>query len=321
MISDDPYRTFTGEGATTYVVTRDTADLVNLAIILGRPILVEGEAGCGKTTLARAIAEDLGLEDNFISIPVKSTSQAKDLLYRFDALRRLQDAQDKDNPQARYVYPYISLQPLGEALRRGAKCVVLIDEIDKADIDFPNDLLDVLDKFEFVIEDLPKDEELLSVGRSNGFGRSVICRKDIRPIVVITSNQEKPLPEPFLRRCLYLQLAFPKAPDMLARIAERNLHGRLDELSQELIRTAVERFLRIRKDAEEAAVQKLPATSELVDWVHALHWRKRVPELLTSMTADPMDPLQPTDYRILLKNRDDIERFARRQRQEEQEGH
>lgn len=311
MTDDTPYKSFTGRGAKTYVCSPDIVDLVNLAILLGRPILVEGEAGCGKTTLARAIAEDLGLEHSFVYVPVKSTTQARDLLYRFDGMRRLQDAQSADNVKAQTVYNYISLQPLGELLRRGTPSVVLIDEVDKADIDFPNDLLDVLDRFEFVIDELPQEEEELSLARKDGFGRTVRGEGRVRPIVVITSNQEKPLPEPFLRRCLYLQLTFPTDPDILTEIVRRNLECRIDDLLPELIEGAVKRFLSVRKEAEEAAVNKLPATSELVDWVHALHWRQRMPELLGSMVARPENSLRLTDFRILLKNRDDIEKYRR----------
>jgi MoxR-like ATPase len=311
MIGDVPYRPFTGRNAKTYVFQPEIIDLINLAIFLGRPILVEGEAGCGKTTLARAVAEDLGLEETFVSIPVKSTSQAKDLFYRFDGLRRLQDAQNPKNERAQHVFPYISLQPLGDIIRAGQPCVALIDEVDKADIDFPNDILDVLDKFEFVIEDLPQEEEALSLAREGGFGRRVKAEGQSLPIIIITSNQEKPLPEPFLRRCLYLQLSFPKDPKILIDIATRNLTDRVEQLLPDLIQRAVNRFLAVREQAERATVHKLPATSELVDWVHALHWRQRVPQLLGSMVATPDDHLKSTDMRILFKNRDDIERFQR----------
>ncbi|MBL8451857.1 MAG: AAA family ATPase, partial [Zoogloea sp.] len=140
------YAEFTGTRSAHYVAAPHTATIVNLAIRLGRPLLVEGEAGCGKTRLASAIAEELDV--GLTVMTVKSTSQAKDLLYRFDALRRLQDAQDPANSAARQVHPYIDLEPLGHAIRQGQPQVVLIDEVDKADIDFPNDLLDVLDRFE-----------------------------------------------------------------------------------------------------------------------------------------------------------------------------
>jgi MoxR-like ATPase len=182
------YRQFTGNGTSFYLATPDTAEIVNLAVALGRPILVEGEAGCGKTLLARAISVELGLGEP-ISISVKSTSRAKDLLYRFDALRRLQDSQGGDRKKARNIYPYISLQPFGAAIQSGRPCVVLVDEIDKADIDFPNDLLDVLGEFQFDIEELPEEEKEEAI-KHGGFSRHVKHTSDDRPIVVVTSNRE-----------------------------------------------------------------------------------------------------------------------------------
>ena len=217
-----PYATYTGQQSAGYIASPQTAEIVNLAIHLGRPLLVEGEAGCGKTRLAGAIAEELRLGE-VIAVTVKSTSQAKDLLYRFDALRRLQDAQDRTNTKAHHIHPYISLEPLGRAIQQGLPGVVLIDEVDKADIDFPNDLLDVLDRFEFDIEDLPADESAACMAQ-RGFGRHVSGPPaGTRPIVLITSNREKQLPEPFLRRCLYVQLDFPSDPAMLAEIVRKNL--------------------------------------------------------------------------------------------------
>jgi hypothetical protein len=160
------YKPFTGQGTDFYVASPDAAEMVNIAIALERPILVEGEAGCGKTLLARAISTELGLGVP-ISISVKSTSRAKDLLYRFDALRRLQHSPVADREKARNIYPYVFLQPFGAAIRGGKPCVVLVDEIDKADIDFPNDLLDVLGEFQFDIEELP-EEGVRGVGESQG---------------------------------------------------------------------------------------------------------------------------------------------------------
>ena len=218
-----PYREFKGNESTFYETTPEVAELVNCAIYLGRPILVEGEAGCGKTTLAHAIADELDLKTP-VSVAVQSTSQAKDLLYRFNALRRLQDIQDPKSEAARFVYPYITLQPLGQAIRESRPCVVLIDEIDKADIDFPNDLLEVLNDYKFTIDDLPIEENELCL-RAHGFGRVVEGQHTVRPIVVITSNREKQLPEPFLRRCLYVELKFPTDPTVLASIVRKNSWG------------------------------------------------------------------------------------------------
>ncbi len=308
----DPYRyrTFSGNQCTSYLASPQTAEIVNLAIRLGRPLLVEGEAGCGKTRLASAVAEELGLADRLIVMTVKSTSQAKDLLYRFDALRRLQDAQNPQNTDARRVYPYIELEPLGHAIQQGQPCVVLIDEIDKADIDFPNDLLDVLDRFEFDIEDLPRQESE-QCAQARGFGRHVQALEGgVKPIVIITSNREKQLPEPFLRRCLYTELDFPSDAEVLAEIVRRNLDARLEQISDALIVGAVERFCQVRARGREVNVQKLPATSELVDWVRVLHWQQR--------TAESVAPEQLTaaDQAVLFKLRQDIERYRARTAEE-----
>lgn len=299
------YAEFTGTRSARYVAAPHTATIVNLAIRLGRPLLVEGEAGCGKTRLASAIAEELGV--GLTVMTVKSTSQAKDLLYRFDALRRLQDAQDPANKAARQVHPYIDLEPLGHAIRAGQPQVVLIDEVDKADIDFPNDLLDVLDRFEFDIEDLPRAEDE-ACAAARGFGRHVKGPEGgARPIVLITSNREKQLPEPFLRRCLYVQLDFPADnPAMLADIVRKNLDARLDQIGDELITGAVERLCRIRERGRELGMQKLPATSELVDWVRVLHWQGRKAEAVS------VDALDTVDQAVLFKVRQDIERYRAR---------
>jgi MoxR-like ATPase len=306
MQAHRPYADFYGNKSASYIATSPTIDIVNLAIRLGRPLLVEGEAGCGKTRLASAIAEELGLADRFIALTVKSTSQAKDLLYRFDALRRLQDAQDPKNDDARYVHPYIELEPLGHAIQQGEPCVVLIDEIDKADIDFPNDLLDVLDRFEFDIEDLPRKESDLCAEK-RGFGRHVSARtRGVKPVVIVTSNREKQLPEPFLRRCLYIQLEFPNDTATLEDIVKKNLGRELAEVGDKLISDAVARFCAIRQRGRDLHVQKLPATSELIDWVRVLHWQNSDAAKISS------NELSATDEAILFKIRQDIERYRAR---------
>ena len=301
-MSATPYKSFTGTATDFYVAAPATATLVNLAVRLGRPILVEGEAGCGKTRLASAIATELGV--GLTVMTVKSTSQAKDLLYRFDALRRLQDAQIPGNTTARHVHPYLSLEPLGHAIQSGTPQVVLIDEVDKADIDFPNDLLDVLDRFEFDLEDLPRDEED-ACRAARGVGRHVSAPKDgTRPIVLITSNREKQLPEPFLRRCLYLQLDFPEdQPERLADIVRKNLAPRGESVGDTLLAAAVARFCEIRAQGRRQGVRKLPATSELVDWVRTLHWQGR--------KEDSLDPkaLDALDTAVLFKLRADIDAY------------
>jgi len=296
------YATYHGDRTPFYLTTADIAEVVNLAIRLQRPLLVEGEAGCGKTLLAWSIAHELGLSAPVV-IPVKSTSQAMDLLYRFDALRRLQDAQRHDEEaltRARHVYPYVDLQPLGRAILQGGPCVILIDEVDKADIDFPNDLLDVLGEFTFEVESLPAEESELCLA-AKGFGRSVrIPHGRPRPVVVVTSNREKQLPEPFLRRCLYIELKFPRDPATLAQIIGKNLEKDCLALSEELIRGSVAAFLGVRARAEEQPMQKLPATSELVDWVKVLHWQGQEPEAIAASA------LRPPYWRILFKTMQDL---------------
>lgn len=300
------YGTYTGNGTNFYETTSAVAEVVNLAIALGRPILVEGEAGCGKTQLARSVAVELKLGEP-VSLRIKSTTQAKDLLYRFDALRRLQEAQNpKLGSQAMFVYPYISLQPLGLAIHQGRQSVVLIDEVDKADIDFPNDLLDVLDEFVFDIEDLPEAENDACM-RERGFGRRVRSAGGGKPIVIITSNREKQLPEPFLRRCLYLELMFPKDEALLSKIVRKNIGSESGRLPEDLIRSAVRKFLEVRDQAlAVGADQKPPATSELIDWVRALYWRG---ERAESVTAGA---LQPPYWRLLFKTMSDLRTYEAR---------
>jgi MoxR-like ATPase len=289
-----------------YVAADGVADIVNLAIELGRPILVEGEPGCGKTKLASSIADELGLGE-VVKIAVKSTSRAQDLLYRMNALRRLQDAQRRDevSESARYVWPYLSLGPLGEVIRRGERRVVLIDEIDKADIDFPNDLLDVLEDFSFQVEDLPLEEEAASRARENGFGRTVQGNRDALPIVVITSNREKRLPEPFLRRCLYVRVTFPTRPEDLREIVRKNTPGSLERLREDLLNAAVVAFLNVRERAV-GHTQKPPTTSELIDWVRILHWKGTTPQELQDAGA------APPYWHVLFKTMADLDEYKAR---------
>jgi MoxR-like ATPase len=291
---------YTGQGTDFYVASERVADSVNLAVDLKRPILVEGEPGCGKTRLAYSIAAEKGLGDP-IKIMVKSTSRAKDLLYQVNYLRRLQDAQSSQNPDARYIYPYLSLEPLGQALHQNRRCVVLIDEIDKADIDFPNDLLDVLEEFAFEIPDLPQEEDALCLD-NKGFGRRIVCDTPTPPIVVITSNREKRLPDPFLRRCLYIRLRFPDTAAELINIVEKNIDLSPHELSQKLLVAAVESFLRVR-NAALISSQKPPTTSELIDWVKIIYWKEKTVEELNQ------SPFLPPYWELLFKNMNDIDAY------------
>jgi MoxR-like ATPase len=249
---------YTGKGTDFYVASENVANIVNLAIDLKRPILVEGEPGCGKTKLAYSIAAEKKLGD-VIKVTVKSTSRAQDLLYRLNSLRRLQDAQNPKNVDAQYVYPYLTLGPLGETIHYRRRQVVLIDEVDKADIDYPNDLLDVLETFSFQIDDLPLEEEK-ECKNKKGFGRTVTGDAETPPIVVITSNREKRLPEPFLRRCLYVRVKFPETELELRDIVRKNTRLTLPEISENVLNAAVMAFLKIRQ-LSLGNTQKPPTTS------------------------------------------------------------
>lgn len=223
-------------------------EAVDLAIALGRPLLLQGEPGCGKTRLAYAVAYALGLplEESYI----KSTSRAQDLLYTYDAVNRLYDAQlGEAGRDSRDVKQYIRLGPLGRAIARaqyGRRSVVLIDEIDKADIDFPNDLLWELDRLEFRVTEAP--EMHYAAGDSPA----------LRPIVFVTHNEEKALPTAFLRRCIFHYIHFP---DSEARLQQILAAQRIQD--EKLSKRAIEVILKLR----ELDLSKRPGLSELLDWV------------------------------------------------------
>ncbi len=291
---------YKGNGTDFYLASKNVADTVNLAVALKRPILVEGEPGCGKTKLAYSIASEKKLGD-VTKISVKSTSRAQDLLYHLNALRRLQDAQNPSNKQAQHVYPYLSLGPLGAPIQERVRKVVLIDEIDKADIDFPNDLLDVLDTFSFQIDDLPQEEEEACKAK-NGFGRTVKGNLDAPPIVVITSNREKRLPEPFLRRCLYVCVKFPNEAKELEDIVRKNTKLSTRDLSDKILNAAVIAFLEVRQ-LSKGNTQKPPTTSELIDWVQILHWDGVSEKTLKE------NPFRPPNWSVLFKTMADLDAY------------
>ena len=217
-----------------------------------------------------------------------------------NSLRRLQETQIKEVTDARYTYPYISLGPLGRVIGNGQRLVLLIDEVDKADIDFPNDLLDVLENFTFQIEDLPPEEDQ-DCRKRHGFGREVAGNPDSPPIVIITSNREKRLPEAFLRRCLYVRLRFPETVEELRDIVLKNLDSATTDRA--LLEAAVTTFRKIR-DASLGATQKPPSTSELIDWVRILYWNGVRPESLSK------DPYLPPHWETLFKTAGDLDAYS-----------
>jgi len=229
-----------------YLPSEKLVETVNIAIALGRPLLLQGEPGCGKTSLAYAVAYALGLPLEISYI--KSTSRAQDLLYTYDAVNRLYDAELK-NSQSQDISNYIRLGSLGKAIVRaqyGRRSVVLIDEIDKADLDFPNDLLWELDKLEFRVTEAPKIHYAV--------GQNI----QSRPIVFITHNEEKALPVAFLRRCIFHYVEFPKQKELLLKVLE--LHK---ITNTQLSKKAIEVLFELRK----LDLSKKPGLSELLDWV------------------------------------------------------
>ena len=229
-------------GSSRYVASNDLMSTVNIAMALEKPLLIKGEPGTGKTMLAQAVSEALGKK--LIIWNVKSTTKAQDGLYVYDVVQRLYDSQfgteGVDN-----IGKYIKLGKLGEAFTADEQVVLLIDEIDKADLEFPNDLLWELDQMEFYI---PETKETIKAKQ--------------RPIVIITSNAEKELPDAFLRRCVFHYINFPDQEQM-----EEILRVHFDKLDQKLISQALVAFYWLR---DLRGIEKKPSTSELVDWLRAM---------------------------------------------------
>jgi MoxR-like ATPase len=229
-------------GTESYLTSPELRHAVDVAVAIERPLLVRGEPGTGKTLLAHAIAQDLGLE--LITWNVKSTSKAAEGLYVYDTVRRLQDSRFGDHDVSD-IRQYITLGPLGRALTSERRVVLLIDEIDKADLEFPNDLLHELDMMEFTVAETGDR-----------------YRAARRPIVVITSNAEKELPDPFLRRCIFHYISFPDA-ELMADIVR--VHH--PDIGRELLDQCLAKFYWLRG---VRGIRKRPSTSELVDWIGAL---------------------------------------------------
>lgn len=279
--------------AEPYVAEAKLVQAVNLAIYLGRPLLLEGEAGCGKTRLASAVAYELGLP--FERWDIRSTSRAREGLYEYDAILRLHDveAQKVDKNLGRKPSDpkdYRRFGALGTAFNR-ADCstVVLIDEIDKADLDFPNDLLAVLDDpWKFFI---PETQETIEAAH--------------QPLIIITSNKEKGnLPSPFLRRCLYYFVEFPNDSEQLKKIVEAHYQTQSAKVpSASLIKAAADRFLKVR---QEGGLFKIPGTSEFLDWLDALWSFETKPYAASTLKAAKEIPYPE----VLFKLRADWKKYA-----------
>jgi len=235
-----PFRRFAGTA--TYLTNESLESAVNCALALERPLLVKGEPGTGKTLLAQAVAETMGLD--LIHWPVKSTTRAHDGLYVYDTVQRLYEARFGDG-DVKDIRRYIKLGPLGRAFASSQRQVLLIDEVDKADLEFPNDLLHELDRMRFVIPET---------------GDEVVAAQ--RPVVIITSNNEKELPDAFLRRCVFHFIDFPDQ-ELMKRIV-RVHHPRVDDA---IVDQAVVAFYELRTVPR---LRKRPSTSELVDWITVL---------------------------------------------------
>ncbi len=262
-----------------YVAAPDLSVAVNAAIALGRPLLVKGEPGTGKTELARQVAASLGME--LLEWHVKSTTRAQQGLYEYDAVSRLRDSQLGD-PRVHEIGNYIRKGRLWQAFAAEKRVVLLIDEIDKADIEFPNDLLQELDRMEFHVYET---------------GETVRARQ--RPVVIITSNNEKELPDAFLRRCFFHYIRFPDA-ETLAAIIRVHFPG----IKEALLASALNEFFTIR---ETPGLKKKPSTSEALDWLKLILVEDLAPEDLKRDARH----LLPRLHGALLKNEQDVQLFER----------
>ena len=268
------------EGTKDYIATEDLRIAVNAAITLERPLLVKGEPGTGKTVLALEVAK--ALETPLIEWHVKSTTKAQQGLYEYDAVSRLRDSQLGDE-RVHDIRNYIKKGKLWEAFDREVRPILLIDEIDKADIEFPNDLLQELDRMEFFVYET---------------GETIKARH--RPIVIITSNNEKELPDAFLRRCFFHYIKFPDT-DTMRDIVDVHFPG----LKSRLINEALNVFYDIR---DVPGLKKKPSTSELLDWIKLLLNEDVGPEILRE--RDPKKLIPPL-HGALLKNEQDVHLFER----------
>jgi MoxR-like ATPase len=266
------------QGTDSYLASAELRDAVNVAIALERPLLIRGEPGTGKTVLAEAVAESLVLE--LLRWNIRSTSKAQDGLYVYDTVQRLNDARFDDRDISD-VKPYIKYGPLGRALLADQRVVLLIDEVDKADIEFPNDLLHELDRMSFTVAET---------------GETHVARE--RPVVVITSNNEKELPDAFLRRCVFHYIAFPER-----ELMEEIVRVHHPDVESALLQQVLKRFYWLR---DLDAVRKRPSTSELIDWIAALR--------RGGVTTEQIEQELPF-LGVLLKRETDVGAARRAQRQ------
>ena len=268
------------EGTENYVATDELRMAVNAAVTLERPLLIKGEPGTGKTMLAEEVAKGMGMK--LIQWHIKSTTKAQQGLYEYDAVSRLRDSQLGDN-KVQDIKNYIKKGKLWEAFESDEQVVLLIDEIDKADIEFPNDLLVEIDKMEFFVYET---------------GETIKAKK--RPIILITSNNEKELPDAFLRRCFFHYISFPDR-DTMIQIIDVHYPG----LKQSLISEALDIFFDVRK---VPGLKKKPSTSELIDWLKLILADDIPDEVLQNRDATKAIP--PL-YGALLKNEQDVHMLER----------
>ena len=267
-------------GSAEYVSTEDLTLAVNAAITLQRPLLVKGEPGTGKTMLAVQVAKTLGVP--LLEWHIKSTTKAQQGLYEYDAVSRLRDSQLGD-PRVQDINNYIVKGTLWQAFSMDQPCVLLIDEVDKADIEFPNDLLRELDRMEFYVYETRE-----------------LVKAKTRPIVFITSNNEKELPDAFLRRCFFHYIRFPDKETM-----EKIVQVHYPALKKSLLREAMEVFFEVR---EVPGLKKKPSTSELLDWLKLLLAEDIPPDALR---AKDRKTIIPPLHGALLKNEQDVHLFER----------
>lgn len=268
------------EGTQNYIATEDLRIAVNAALTLERPLLVKGEPGTGKTVLAEEVAKALDLE--LLTWHIKSTTKAHQGLYEYDAITRLRDSQLGDE-RVKDIKNYINRGKLWEAFAHKGRVILLIDEIDKADIEFPNDLLQELDRMEFFVYET---------------GETI--KAETRPLVIITSNNEKELPDAFLRRCFFHYIAFPDHETMTEIV---KVH--FPDLKPRLVKEALSVFYEVR---EVPGLKKKPSTSELLDWLKLL-----MNEDIDETTLRERDPnkLIPPLHGALLKNEQDVQLFEK----------